>query len=431
MSDSLVGPTKGVAFRDVPVLVRRLIFLSIPTNVSGGFFGIYVSSFLKDLGVEPTIVGLALAANGATMVLAAIPLGIRSDRRGRKTMLILGSCLFSPILLILALSTETPWLIVAGILGGLSEAAFLTTWNAMIADRTPAPARNAAFALSFIIGTTTSGIGYALPVVFPALGAGTGLSLAALHRDALLLFAGLSLLTPLGLSLLLRGYREEPRVQVAAGTQATLRVRLQKFRQRASQLRLLFAFTGVNGLIGLGAGFIIPLIALWFNLRFGIKDNVSGPLLALASLTMGLAGVTSARLARRFGPVRAVALVQGLSTVLMFSLAFVPDPVTAGIVYVVRTALMNMASPIMDSYLMGLVQPEERGFASALNSIVWRMPWSASTAGGGWLLNQGQYQLPFLIAGTLYSVGVAFFYFVFRSVRPRETPPGAASEPAD
>lgn len=421
MSEPAPGSTKGVSFRDVPALVRGLIFLSIPTNVAGGFFGIYVSSFLLYLGVSPAIVGLALAADGATMVLAAIPLGIRSDRRGRKTMLILGSCLFSPILLILALSTETMWLLVAGILGGLSEAAFLTTWNAMIADRTPVPARNTAFALSFIVGTTTSGIGYALPFVFPTLGGWTGLSIVALHRSTLLLFAGISLLTPLGLSMLLRNYREVPRARVARGPEPTPRERLRRFRQRASQLRLLFAFTSVNGLIGLGAGFIIPLIPTWFYLRFGVEDNLSGPLLALANLTMGLAGVTSARLARRFGSVRAVVLVQGLSTILMFSLAFVPDPLSAGMVYVVRTALMNMGSPIMDSYLMGLVRPDERGFASALNSIVWRMPWSVSTAGGGWLLGQGQYQLPFLIAGSLYTIGVSFFFLVFRSVRTRET----------
>ncbi len=424
------GPGKSVAFRDVPKTVRSLIYLSVPTNIAGGFFGIYVSAYLLVLGVAPEIVGLALAVNGATMVLTAIPLGIRSDRRGRKVMLIVGALLFSPILLILALSTETFWLIVAGVLGGVSEAAFLSTWNAMIADRTPASARNTAFSLSFIVGTTTSGIGFALPFVFPALGTWSGLSITDLHHAALLLFAGVSLLTPVGLAILLRGYHEELRPTAARPPRASLRERVHRFRARAFELRLLFAFSSVNGMIGLGAGFIIPLISGWFYLRFGVQDDVSGPLLALANLTMGLAGVTSARLARRLGSVRAVALVQGLSTVLMFSLAFVPDPISAGVVYVVRAALMNMASPIMDAYLMGLVRPDERGFASALNSIIWRVPNSASTFGGGWLLGQGEYQLPFFIAGTLYTIGVSFFYLVFRSVRPQEAPPEAASGPA-
>jgi len=425
MAASPGSPAQRASFGSIPRVVRNLILLSIPISIASGFFGIYVSVFLLDLGVDAQTVGLVLAVNGATMVLSAIPLGILSDRRGRKAMLVLGAFLFSPMLVILALSAETVWLIVVGILAGLSEAAFLSTWNAMIADGTPAKARNAAFSLSFIVGTTTSGIGYALPFVFPAIGGWTGQSIAALHHDTLLLFAAGSLISPLGLIFLLRGYKEHPHPAAPAGPRLSVRERMRRLRARVTQLRLLLAFSGVNGLIGLGAGFIIPLIGTWFRLRFGIPDAYSGPLLAVANLTMGLAGVTSARLASRLGAVRSVFLVQGLSTLFMFSLAFAGDPVLAGVLYVVRAALMNMASPIMDAYLMGLVGPEERGFASALNSIVWRMPNSASTVGGGYLLARGQYELPFLIAGGLYAAGVSLFYGIFRAIPSKDEIGGA------
>lgn len=419
-------PTRA-SYGDIPPIVRRLIYLVSPVGVAGGFFSIYVSVFLLDLGVTAEIVGLVLAINGGTMVLAAIPLGILSDRRGRRTMLVVGALLFSPMLGILAVTTDIVWLVVVGILGGLAEAAFLSTWNAMIADGTPPEARNAAFALSFIVSTVTSGIGFALPFAFPYLSAWTGASIVALHRDTLLELAILSTISPAGV-LLLRGYPEHVSSTAPREDAASLRDRMRRFRARAAQLRLLLAFSGVNGLIGLGAGFIIPLIGTWFRLRFGVPDAYSGPLLAAANLTMGLAGVTSARLAAWLGPVRAVALVQGLSTVFMFSLAFAGDPVLAGALYVLRAALMNMASPIMDAYLMGLVRPDERGFASALNSIVWRMPNSASTAGGGYLLERREYQLPFLVAGCLYAVGVSAFYAVFRGVGAREEPAPAETE---
>lgn len=425
MDDSAGRSASRSSFSSIPRVVRNLILLSIPISIASGFFGIYVSVFLLDLGVDAQTVGLVLAANGATMVLTAIPLGILSDRRGRKSMLILGALLFSPMLLILALSTATFWLLVVGMLAGLSEAAFLSTWNAMIADGTPAEGRNAAFSLSFIVGTTTSGIGYALPFVFPPLGSWTGQSVASLHHDTLILLAAACLVAPLGLVFLLRGYREHTHPAGPRGSRLSYRERARRLRARARQLHLLLVFSGVNSLIGLGAGFIIPLIGTWFSLRFGITDEYSGPLLALANLTMGLAGITSARIAARLGAVRSVFLVQGLSTLFMFSLAFAPDPLLAGVLYVIRAALMNMASPIMDSYLMGLVRQEERGFASALNSIVWRMPNSASTVGGGWLLDRGQYQSPFLIAGSLYAAGVSLFYIMFRGVRPSEERAGA------
>ncbi len=418
-----VPAPRSTSFGDIPLVVRKLIVLIAPVSAASGFFMIYVSVFLLQLGVTPETVGLVLAVNGAAMVLSAIPLGLLSDRKGRKWMLVLGALLFSPMLLVLALTTDTLWLVLVGILGGLSEAAFLSTWNAMIADGTPPAARNAAFSFSFIIGTTTSGIGLALPFVFPFLAAWTGQSVAALHHDALLAFAALAVISPVGV-LLLRGYPEHVSRAPSRSAPLALRDRLRKVRSRASQLRLLLTFSGVNGLIGLGAGFIIPLIGTWFQLRFGIGDELSGPFLAATNVAMGLAGVTSTTLAARLGSIHAIVLVQGLSTVFMIALAFVPDPVLAAIVYVVRATLMNMASPIMDAYLMGLVSAEERGFASALNTLIWRMPNSASTVGGGWLLNQGQYRSPFLIAGGLYAVGVTLFYVLFRDVRPQDESAG-------
>lgn len=410
---------RRAASSNVPPLVEKLILLITPVSAASGFFTIYVSVFLLDLGVTAEIVGLVLAVNGLSMVLFAIPLGILSDRKGRRILLAVGGFLFSPMLVILAVTTDTLWLVVVGIMAGAAEAAFLSTWNAMIADATPPAARNAAFSLSFIVFTVGNGAGLVLPFAFPYVSAWTGQSVALLHHESLLLFAVLGAISPIGV-LLLRGYQEHLHPAPPRATRLPFRERMRRLRGRASHHRLLIMFSSVNGLIGLGAGFIIPLIGTWYRLRFGIPDSYSGPLLAGANLTMGFAAIASPALAARLGAVRAVVLVQGLSTVFMFALAFVGDPVLAGLLYVIRAALMNMASPVMDAYLMGLVASEERGFASALNSIVWRMPNSVSTAGGGYLLERGQYQSPFLIAGTLYALGVSLFFVMFRSVTPRE-----------
>ena len=94
-------------FANVPPKVRRLILFGSPTNIAGGFFFVIVSAYLPELGLEYVqIVGLVLGVSGLTMVLTAIPLGIISDRRGRKAMLIAGSATFSPILLVFALTTN-------------------------------------------------------------------------------------------------------------------------------------------------------------------------------------------------------------------------------------------------------------------------------------------------------------------------------------
>ena len=75
-------------FAAVPPKVRRLILFGAPTNVAGGFFFVVVSAYLPEVGLGPEVVGTILGVSGLMMVLSAIPLGIVSDRRGRRTMLI-------------------------------------------------------------------------------------------------------------------------------------------------------------------------------------------------------------------------------------------------------------------------------------------------------------------------------------------------------
>src|SRR2546429_7458141 len=122
-------------------------------------------------------------------------------------------------------------------------------------------------------------------------------------------------------------------------------------------LKPLLKFSGINGLIGLGAGFFIPLVPTWLFLKFAVPDTWSGPLLALSNVTIGLAATGSASLAKRYGPVRAIVMAQGLSTVFMFSLAFVTNAVAAAGPDLVPAALLKMSAPAGGSFLIGVVRP--------------------------------------------------------------------------
>src|SRR5207245_6967863 len=105
----------------------------------------------------------------------------------------------------------------------------------------------------------------------------------------------------------------------------------------------------------------IPLVPTWLVLKFAVPDTWSGPLLALSNVTIGLAATVSASLAKRYGPVRAIVMAQGLSTVFMFSLAFVTNAVAAAGLYMVRAALMDMSAPSGESFLRGIVAREQGG----------------------------------------------------------------------
>jgi MFS family permease len=391
-------------FSSVPRKVRWLIYAAAPTVVAYGYLLVFISAYLPELGVNPGSVGLLLGASGAAFVVSAIPLGVVSDRRGRKPLLMMGTIALVPVAITFALTADLPSLLIASTVGGVSEGAFLSTWNAMIADQTTLENRNQAFSLSFIVSTAGVGAGSAFPMFFPALQRFLALDSHMVHIGFLVLSGLLAAATPIALWILLGGYVETIHSQV-------------KFTG-VKGMGLLLRFSALNGLIGLGGGFIIPLIPTWLFLRFSLSDTYSGPLLALSNLTMGLAAVASPRLAREYGSVTAIVITQSLSLLFMFSLAFIPDVKLAAAFYILRSIFMNMATPISDSFLMSIVPSEQRGLASAVNTLFWRLPNSISTVIGGLLLQAGMFDTPFFLATGFYVVSISLFFASFRNARP-------------
>jgi MFS family permease len=404
-----LGSTSGSGGNFLKGIPRSVLLMIIALSVNGfalSYLIIYISAYLPEVGVPAPTVGLLLGVEGLAMAIMAIPFGILSDRKGRKRLLIIGSFGPAPMFFAFALTTDAVVMAAAAAFGGIFEGVYLATVNALIADQTTLKSRDSAFTLSFILGGAGGALGTALPFFIPEMSRLLGVESAALHIDLLYLFGLISLLIPIALAAILRGVQET--------------IRPAGVPWRGKSIRVLLKFSGINSIIGLGAGLIIPLIPTWLFLKFGVPDTYSGPILAIATATIGLGAAFSPMLARKIGSVRAVVLSQGLSLAFMVALAFVWDFRTAAIIYVIRTGLMNMSSPLLDSYLMGIVPPEQRGFASSLNSVIWRIPNSVTTIAGGIILASGNFELPFLLAGAFYIVGISLFYMIFKNVKPRE-----------
>src|SRR2546426_3289250 len=149
-------------FSKIPRKLKWLIVALVFNNVAIGYFFVYLTAFFPELGINAGVVGLLLGLEGA-MVLLSIPLGILSDRRGRKKLLLIGTSLVPIPIILIALTISVAVLIVAAIILGIAESAALSTWNAIIADQTSLENRDASFSLSFIIGNGSIAFGFLLP----------------------------------------------------------------------------------------------------------------------------------------------------------------------------------------------------------------------------------------------------------------------------
>lgn len=370
-----------------------------PVFVAVGFLQVVISVWYLTIGFSALQIGLLITTQSGFVIASSIPLGIASDVYGRKRILLAGTLAGSVGLVWFALTTDFVQLLVASGVLGFAEGATLATWNALLADLTEPRDRNRIFSLSFMMITIATGVGLVLPGVFPLLEPALGATSNSLHETTLLLLSLASFASPVAVFAILREHAET----LNPGR------KFSGFKNMGTLAKIGF----VGSAIGFGAGFIIPLVGTWFTLRYGVTDAYSGPVLAVSNILIGAAAIASPRLASRVGQLNAIMVTTGASMVFMFSMAFIPIVNLAAGVYIVRSGLMNMASPLMDSFTMSIFPTEQRGLVSAVSNTLFRLPNSVSTSIGGYLLGVGLLQLPFFIASGLYAVGLGAFFVFF------------------
>ena len=74
-----------------------------------------------------------------------------------------------------------------------------------------------------------------------------------------------------------------------------------------------------SAIIAFGAGMVVPLMTAWLRLQYGIPDVVSGPILGIVSIVIGVATLAGPPIAKRLGLVKAIVVTQLASTVFMFA----------------------------------------------------------------------------------------------------------------
>jgi MFS family permease len=389
------------SYRGMPKEATYLIYAAILPSVAYGMFYTDISYFLTTVqGVAYELMGIVVTAMGVSTFVASIFLGIAADMYGRKKMLVAGNVLASVILAVFALTTNSVLLLVAAIFEGISEAAVLASSSALLADKADNAKRNSVFSLYGFAQGIAFGVGsMAIPiiVVFELFGFTS-------KQSHVLLYVVMAIFSLVSTFIILK-VDESKRLRKPG-------IGLRELLPRKSKVALLkYVLTGA--IIAFGAGMVVPLMTAWFRLQYGISDAMSGPILGISSILIGVATLAAPPLAKRLGLVKAIVVTQAASTVFMFATPLSPDYASASFVYSLRALLMNMASPLQQSMIMGLVAEDERGAASGLSGALWRLPNALSTFIGAWLMGIGLLAEPFFIAGLFYIISIMLFWCYF------------------
>jgi predicted MFS family arabinose efflux permease len=97
-----------------------------------------------------------------------------------------------------------------------------------------------------------------------------------------------------------------------------------------------------------------------------------------------------------------------------------PNAALAAALFLAREALVEMDVPTRQSYVMAVVKPTERTFASGVTNVTRNVAWAVGPSVAGLVMQHIALAGPLIIGGTL-KIGYDLLLFrAFRHVRPPE-----------
>jgi MFS family permease len=185
---------------------------------------------------------------------------------------------------------------------------------------------------------------------------------------------------------------------------------------------VVFRLAALFSLDSFAGGFVIQsLVALWFNLKFGVEPAVLGAIFFGANILAGVSALSAAWVAGRIGLINTMVFTHLPSNVLLMLVPFMPSLPLAVALLLLRFSISQMDVPTRQSYTMAVVAPDERSAASGVTGVARTIGASFSPVLTGIFISNPAYlALPFVLAGGLKIVYDLALYFNFRSVKPPE-----------
>jgi MFS family permease len=400
--------------RDRWILYASAFLRALATGMVAVLIGIH----LARIGFEPAAIGIVITAGLSGAALAALVVTLAGDRVGRRHVLTALGVLGAVGGVAVALVSDR-WLVGIAAFLGMLNGMGRDRGASMILDQAALPAtvaddrRTMAFAWYNVVQDAGHALGALLAGV-PALLRGT---LHVAEPESLRLALVLYSLLLLATALLYRGL--SPSVESpTAGRRVEVTPPAPKIVTRISAL---FA------LDGLGGGFLTTaLLSLFFYTRFGVGEGTVGILFFLARAANAVSHIGAAWLAKRIGLVNTMVFTHIPSSLLLVTVPFAPTFTVAAALFLLREGLVEMDVPTRQSYVMAVVRPEERTFASGVTHLVRLGSWAAAPAFAGLFMQGTSLGAPLVIGAAMKITYDVLLYGAFRNVRPPEetSPPG-------
>ena len=432
MTHRLLALGHFLAFRRYQRDARVFLVTSLVSGAALSLYWIDFNLYLASLGFSTAEIGIVSTISSVAGAIVAFPASAASDRFGRRAIIAAGIVVGIVALGGLLLTESLLPIIGFAALWAVGQQALQVVQAPFLTENSDPEHRNELFAVQFAILNVTNVAAAILGGVVAAVVAGAlGLDPdgAGTYRIILVLMVALMVAGLATVALL-----ADDRPRAVAGPRLVSIGEPAAFppdpRRRRARLGVVVRDRGLFGrlllpglLISIGAGQVIPFLNVFVQQKFGLDLTSLNAVFAFTSLGTVAAILAQPRLARRFGQITSVVIVQGASLPFLVVLGFSPILWSVILAMAVRNSLMNAGNPIFTAFAMEQVAPAERATLSAAMSVLWQVGW---VVGGLWYAGlqatlgfDGGYAVNFVTIIALYSTATGLYWVWFRGIDRR------------
>jgi MFS family permease len=351
--------------------------------------------------------GLVIGAGLAGIAVMTAVVTVAADRLGRRRTLVFLSLLTAAGFIAATSTARLPLLIPAAFVGmlngmGRDRGPAGTLEQAILPETTDAARRTwtlAWYNLTLDCGHALGGLAAALP---------------ASHRLMFALCGASALIGIVPYAALSR------KVEVTSPAR-TVKVRATGDWDDHQTKRAVAKLAALFGIDSLGGGFLSSaLIAYWFFARYGFSERQLAMLFFAARLLNAASHVAAAWLAKRIGLLNTMVLTHLPSSVLLMAAPAAPSGALAAALFLGRESLVEMDVPTRQSYVMAIVPPHRRTYASGVTNLTRTIGWAVGPPIAGVVMQNVVLAAPLFIGGGMKIVYDVVLYRSFRHVRPPE-----------
>jgi MFS family permease len=382
---------------------------------SYGLLSVVLVLHLVEVGLDERRVGILLTLTLVGDTAISLGLTTAADRFGRRRTLLVGAALMVLASAVFASTGSFWWLLLSAIVGVVSPSGyevgpFLPVEQASLTEELEPERRTRVFARYHLAGTLATACG--------ALAGGSlvqglqaaGVPAGASYRAAVAAY-GLG-----GLVLLALYARVSAAVEVAPAARARTRPALHRSRGVVLRLSALFALDSFAG------GFLMQgILAWWFHVRFGVAEGALGAVFFATNVLGAVSALLAVRIAARIGLVNTMVLTHIPANLLLVLVPLMPSLTLAVLLWLIRSSISQMDVPTRQSFVLAVVDPDERSAAGGVTNVARSMGAALAPALASPLLaDPAWHAVPFFVAGGLKIAYDLALWRAFRTLRPPE-----------